>query len=238
MRSILDEQIEYYRARAGEYDQWYLREGRYDRGAELNERWFAQDRELCSALHSFGPHGAVLELACGTGIWTRRLVDYATELTAVDASPEVIALNRERIGCAEVQAQVHYLQSNLFAWTPQQPFDVVFFGFWLSHVPPERFEEFWSLVRRALKPDGRFFFVDSRYEPNSTARDHRLPERTASTLKRRLNDGREFQIYKVFYEPGALQQRLGQLGWDATVNQTADYFLYGWGRSKQSPGGN
>jgi hypothetical protein len=29
---ILREQADYYRARAPEYDQWWLREGRYDRG--------------------------------------------------------------------------------------------------------------------------------------------------------------------------------------------------------------
>jgi len=32
----LKEQLEYYRARAAEYDQWWLRQGRYDRGAALN----------------------------------------------------------------------------------------------------------------------------------------------------------------------------------------------------------
>lgn len=31
---LLAEQLAYYRARAGEYDQWFLREGRYDRGPE------------------------------------------------------------------------------------------------------------------------------------------------------------------------------------------------------------
>ena len=36
--SLLCEQIAYYRARAGEYDEWFLRQGRYDRGSELNHR--------------------------------------------------------------------------------------------------------------------------------------------------------------------------------------------------------
>lgn len=31
--SILREQIDYYRSRAAEYDEWFLRTGRYDRGA-------------------------------------------------------------------------------------------------------------------------------------------------------------------------------------------------------------
>jgi SAM-dependent methyltransferase len=231
MQSILQQQIEYYRARAAEYDEWYLRQGRYDRGAELNERWFAQDRELCEVLNAFAPRGSVLELACGTGIWTRRLLVHAHELMAVDASPEVIAINRARNQSSKIQ----YVEADLFAWTPPAQFDVIFFGFWLSHVPPDRFEAFWSLVRRALKADGRFVFVDSRYEPTSTAKDHTLPDRAATTSNRRLNDGREFQIYKIFYQAEPLQSRLESLGWDAQVSQTADYFLYGWGRPRHTP---
>ena len=33
-RHLLDEQIAYYRARAQEYDEWFLRQGCYDRGPE------------------------------------------------------------------------------------------------------------------------------------------------------------------------------------------------------------
>jgi SAM-dependent methyltransferase len=230
MRSVLEEQIEYYRARAAEYDQWFLRQGRYDRGPELNERWFAQDREVLDSLKTFAPRGSVLELACGTGIWTARLSPHARELIAVDTSPEVIAINRARLQSSKVT----YVETDLFEWTPPMEFDVVFFGFWLSHVPPERFDRFWSLVKRALKPEGRFFFVDSRYESTGTAKDHRLPDRSVTTHNRRLNDGREFQIYKIFYDTVGLQQRLMQLGWDAELHQTADYFLYGWGRPKPS----
>ena len=32
--SLIKQQIEYYRARASEYDEWFLRQGRYDRGEE------------------------------------------------------------------------------------------------------------------------------------------------------------------------------------------------------------
>jgi hypothetical protein len=48
---------------------------------------------------------------------------------------------------------------------------------------------------------GRVFFVDSRREPASTACDHIRPEVSSSPIARRkLNDGREFRIYKVFYD--------------------------------------
>src|ERR1019366_6875435 len=75
--------------------------------------------------------------------------------------------------------------------------NLVFFSFWLSHVPPARFEEFWALVRTALKPSGQAFFIDSLPEPTSTAKDHG-PLDESGVSRRKLNDGREFDIVKVW----------------------------------------
>jgi demethylmenaquinone methyltransferase/2-methoxy-6-polyprenyl-1,4-benzoquinol methylase len=96
-------------------------------------------------------------------------------------------------------------------------------------VPPERFSAFWDLVRASLAPGGRVFFVDSCREPTSAAVDNPLPESAVGTLRRRLNDGREFQIYKHFYEPRQLHARLHELGWQIQVLQTRRYFIYGSG---------
>lgn len=224
---VLREQITYYRARAGEYDEWFLRQGRYDRGAAANARWFAEVAQVRAALAAFHPARDVLELAAGTGLWTQQLVQTAAHVTAVDASPEVLALNRERLG--DTNSRVTYTQADLFAWQPDRRYDAVFFGFWLSHVPPERFAAFWDVVRAALKPGGRVFFVDSLYTDISTAANHQLEGPEATTVNRRLNDGQEFRIVKVFYRPDDLHQRLANLGWDITVQATENYFLYGHG---------
>ncbi len=223
---LLDEQLAYYQARAGEYDQWWLREGRYDRGPEPNARWFAESGEVCAAVKRFRPAGRVLELACGTGIWTELLAQYATFLTAVDGSEEMLVINAKRLRAANVR----YIAANLFDWEPADEYNVVFFAFWLSHVPSERFAAFWELVRRCLAPHGHVFFVDSRREPTSTATNHVLPAApAATTLTRRLNDGREFEIYKVFYEPEELATRLATMGWRFEIAVTGRYFLYGYG---------
>ena len=63
---FLAEQIEYYRARANEYDEWFFRQGRYDRGPELNKRWFEEIETLRDEIDRFKPAGEILELACGT----------------------------------------------------------------------------------------------------------------------------------------------------------------------------
>src|SRR5689334_23341146 len=82
---VLQEQIAYYRARAGEYDEWFYRRGRYDYGTKANAEWFAEAAEAMKALAAIGPVGETLELACGTGIWTRELLRISQEITAIDA---------------------------------------------------------------------------------------------------------------------------------------------------------
>ncbi len=229
MTDLWQEQIAYYRARAGEYDQWFLRQGRYDRGPDANARWFAEAAQVKAALEAFAPTGRVLEMACGTGLWTRHLVRGADSVMALDASPEVLEINRAQVA----DSKVRYAEADLLHWTPDGVYDAVFFGFWLSHVPPERFQAFWTLVQACLAPGGRVFFVDSLYDSTSGAADHTLEGTEAETLTRRLNDGREFRIVKVFHQPEELAQKLAALGWQFDVQSTPNYFLYGSGARRQ-----
>jgi SAM-dependent methyltransferase len=121
---------------------------------------------------------------------------------------------------------VVYVQADIFSWKPTDTFDAVFFSFWLSHVPPGQFDGFWDNIRAALKPKGRVFFVDSLLEQSSTALDHG-PLDQSGVVRRRLNDGREFEIVKVFYDPAVLEQRLLERGWKGSVRSTGTFFLHG-----------
>ena len=226
--SILDEQMAYYRARAAEYDEWFYRRGRYDRSPETNARWFVELEEVFAAIDALSLSGDLLELAPGTGIWTERLLGTTTTITAVDASPEMVELNRARVA----SERVTYILADLFTWQPDRTYDAVFFGFWISHIPTERLDAFLRMAASALRPGGKVFFVDGRREPTSTASDHRLPEVGAQVMTRRLNDGREFQIFKNFYDPEALAARCRAAGFDIEVRETATYFLYGTGRRR------
>jgi SAM-dependent methyltransferase len=224
---ILQDQIDYYRARAGEYDEWWFRTGRYDRGVELNARWRAEVASVEAALDAWlsaRAPGKLLELACGTGLFTRHLARRVPWMTAVDASPEVLALNRDRVAGA---GRVEYVEADLFSWRPTERYDAVFFSFWLSHVPHDRFAPFWDGVAAALNPGGAVYLIDSAFDPSSTARDHVAPSPETGIVTRKLNDGREFHIVKHFWQPQALTTRLGELGWWAQMNQTASYFVHG-----------
>ncbi|MGD1096853.1 MAG: class I SAM-dependent methyltransferase [Bryobacteraceae bacterium] len=218
----VEDQIAYYRARAPEYDDWFYRRGRYDRGEHWNGLWFEEAEAVARQLGAIPKCESILELASGTGIWTKRLISIGRQVTAVDASPEVIEINRERVGSEAVQ----YVQADLFDWEPNQEFDLVFFSFWLSHVPPERLDQFLETVRGATKSGGRIFVIDSLPDEQSSAVDHppKQPDQIYET--RKLDNGRNYRVVKVYYPPEALAGIFARHGFDVEVHTTDRFFWY------------
>src|SRR5262245_45471059 len=111
---ILQDQARYYEHRAPEYDDVWFRRGPYDLGAEGNRRWFEETARLERAVDDLDASGIVLELACGTGIFTRRLAPRARRLIAVDAAAATLSINRERVA----DPRVEYVHGDLFDWDP------------------------------------------------------------------------------------------------------------------------
>ena len=219
---VIQDQITYYRARAREYDEWFYRLNRYDHGPEINKLWFDDVAQLVAAFQTLEPVDEVLELAAGTGIWTERLVKLAHHMTVVDTSPEMIAINRAKLP----DANISYVQQDIFAWEPDRKYDLVFFSFWLSHVPPERLDEFLSKVRRATRAGGRLFLIDSRFEQTGAAKNNPLFEDEETYRTRILNDGSEYTIVKIYYEPESLTRSLAKAGFDADARYTDRFFIY------------
>ena len=217
MSDLVAEQKRYYAERAPEYDDWWYRRGRYELEPDALARWQADVAEAEAALDEVAPRGAVLELAAGTGIWTRRLVRLAERVVAVDANAETLALNT---------SEAELVRADVFEWEPGERFDLVFFSFWLSHVPEERFDEFWSRVRAALEPGGRVFLVDSGAGDTAhTGTDQADGEETRS-----LADGRTFRIVKRRWRPDELTERVALLGFALDLRDSENgHFLYGGG---------
>jgi demethylmenaquinone methyltransferase/2-methoxy-6-polyprenyl-1,4-benzoquinol methylase len=218
---LLSSQRQYYAARAPEYDDWWFRRGRYALPPEREAAWNADVAEAEAALEAFAPRGDVVELAAGTGLWTRHLARLAHRVVALDVNPEVLELNAGRVG-----GNVVYRLADLFEWHPDDQFDVCFFGFWLSHVPDDRFDAFWRSVRAALRPGGRVFLVDNvAGDPT-----HAWKRTDGDVETRSVADGREFDIVKRRWQPDELAARVRPLGFELDLRSTAHgHFLYGGG---------
>lgn len=221
-RHLIEEQTAYYRARAEEYDEWFLRVGRYDRGERHRQQWEDELEVVRSHIVSQAPLGDTLEIACGTGLWTGHLATLADSLTGLDAVEETITLNQRKHSTLAIE----YIVADVFDWEPSARFDTVFFGFWLSHVPESYFEEFWAKIGKVLQPGGKVIFVDSLRAERSTAKDHH-PLDDFGVVERRLNSGESFRIVKRFYEPSQLRASMQALGWDGEIGATEEFFIYG-----------
>jgi SAM-dependent methyltransferase len=216
---LIQEQIEYYRERAPEYD-----ETSSPPGDPLALFW----QRIEAALAGFAPTGRVLEIASGTGGWTRHLLEQASTITAVDSSSEMHDLSRRKLNN---DPRVHYIEADVFTWKPDEQYDVVCFSNWLSHVPPGRFTTFWALVRNALAPGGRVFFTDEGKD--AWRNEDFLIDPLVPIVRRPLLDGRTFRAVKVFWDPDELEERLRDLGWDIKIHESGP-FLWGEGRPKRA----
>jgi demethylmenaquinone methyltransferase/2-methoxy-6-polyprenyl-1,4-benzoquinol methylase len=142
----------------------------------------------------------------------------------VDSSPEVLALNQERVG----RSDVNYVVADLFDWHGGSDYDVIFFSFWLSHVPRSRFGEFWSLVASWQTASGRVFFIDNRNDPQpgTPVKDPYVLKYETDLHLRRLSDGSKYRVVSVMYEPGELQSLIEAEGWRAEIQSTR-WFIFG-----------
>jgi SAM-dependent methyltransferase len=221
VRSDADEALRaYYAARAPEYDDWYLRRGRYSHGPIHDAAWNAELDAAGRWLDGLPLHGEIVELAAGTGWWSPLLAEKG-ELTLYDANDAPLDLARERLLAHGLRAHLHVRD----AWAePDRRVAAVFTGFWLSHVPRGRLDAFLRVVRSWLLPGGRFAAIDSLPDPQSGAADQPRPAEDRSV--RRLADGREFEIVKVYYRPEELRAALLRAGFaEADVDTTGRFFL-------------
>ena len=214
--------IDYYEARAPEYDDWYLRRGRYKRGAIHDAAWNAELDAAGRWLDALRWSGDIVEIAAGTGWWSPLLAARG-ELSLYDTSAAALDRARARLVAHGLRAHLHVRD----AWSePDREVDGLFFGFWLSHVPRERLADFLAIAHRWLKPGGLLAFIDSLADPASGAVDHPTPADDLSL--RRLDDGREFTVVKVYYEPPELMAALRSAGFDdVDVSTTGRFFLLG-----------
>jgi demethylmenaquinone methyltransferase/2-methoxy-6-polyprenyl-1,4-benzoquinol methylase len=215
--ALLHSQRVYYDERAPDYMDLSKPSDRKGRG-------FLPD-ELCAVLiDEFAPIGHVLELACGSGWYTREIVRHATSVTAVDGSPRMIERNRTAVG----DRKVNYIVADIFAWEPDRAYDAVLFSAWLSHVPPDRFDDFWRIVRACLAPGGRVCFIDE--DDGGAINDDVRVVDGIPIARRTLADGRAFDIVKCFWSAANLEERLRSIGWDVGVRSVGGGFLFGSGQ--------
>jgi demethylmenaquinone methyltransferase/2-methoxy-6-polyprenyl-1,4-benzoquinol methylase len=211
MDTVLADQLDYYRRRAGEYDVTA-----YGDVAAARTR-------IARLVAQMRPSGRVLEIACGTGLWTEALAGLADTVTAIDAAPEALQIAQDRVRSTNVSFEV----ADVFSWDPDARFDVIFFSAWLSHVPTSRFEHFWHSLGDLLAEEGRVLFIDEHVDEQEK---EAYVVGQDEIVERRLNDGSAFRVVKNFVDPDRLEHQLRRLGWDCSIRRDGRDWICGEAR--------
>jgi predicted O-methyltransferase YrrM len=176
---------DYYRDRSAEYDAIYAKPERQDDLAALH-----------ATLPPLVAGRRVLEIAAGTGYWTRTLSRSASVITATDINAETLDVARQReFGPAQVTLQVagaHALDE-----VPGE-FDTAFIGFFWSHVQRGDLPRFLTGLHARLGAGARVIVLDNRYVPGSSTPISRTSPDGDTFQLRTLNDGRRYEIVKNF----------------------------------------
>lgn len=208
----MTELAEYYRERAAEYDAVYAKPERQQDLARL--------QGLLSPLVA---GQRVLEIAAGTGYWTRVLSGSAAAITATDLNAETLELARAReYGGAAVTFQL----ADAYA-LDQVPgeFDTAFVGFFWSHVLRGDLPRFVAGLSARMGPGARLIVLDNSCVPASNLPISRTAEAGDTYQRRTLNDGRSFEILKNFPDRGQFTADVADAAADVRWAQLRYYWL-------------
>ncbi len=205
--------VEYYRARANEYENVYAKPERQADLAELHALvpgWFGGRR--------------VLEIACGTGYWTRRIATRAAAVTACDLAPEALEIARAH---QPVEAPADFMIGDAFALGDVPgAFDASFAGFFWSHIPRADGGRFLRGIHRRLPRGSRVLIVDNRYVAGSNWPITRTDALGNTYQRRWLENGKEYEVLKNFPTPGEMREAIESAGASAVVIHELTYYWY------------
>jgi demethylmenaquinone methyltransferase/2-methoxy-6-polyprenyl-1,4-benzoquinol methylase len=200
----------YYAARAPEYERIYLKP---ERQADL--------RAIEGWVRGQFAGASVLEIACGTGYWTQFIAAVAARVRATDITPETISIARSRVA----KGNVEFLIGD--AYTPARcadRVDAAFAGFWFSHVPIARRDEFLSALNAALGPGAKVVLLDNRFVEGSSSAIAEQDADGNTYQLRRLSDGTTHRVLKNFPSDSELQSLAERAGRNARIT----WWQYYW----------
>ena len=140
-------------------DFWDKNAGRYDRFMRKDRAAYDEMYEL---IRPIVRHKTVLELATGTGLIAKHIVNAAAHIEATDASPEMIA----EVKRDNRSAKLHFSVQDMFRLPyADQSFDVVIVSNALHIVPQP--EKALQEIKRVLKDDGTLIAPTFTHAGNS-----------------------------------------------------------------------
>lgn len=186
--------VQYYHQRAKEYDRLYTRP---DRLEELTEAG-----KIISSLFNGKD---VLEVACGTGYWTKVISEKCNAILATDINESVIDIARHRdYGNAAVSFKV----ANLFNLPNDGQWNALFAGFICSHIYLDELPHFFRTMHSLCSAEVTFVYMDNNYVEGDSLPLETIDNKGNTFQNRKLDDGSNHLILKNFLSENTLKNIL------------------------------
>ena len=216
----------YYDERAAEFDEIYTL-GKPPGKVTDPELYREEARSLGNLVREHCC-GSILDIPCGTGYWLQFYAANCTAITLVDQSENMLREGREKACDHDVEAITTFIESDaLEVPLEDRSFDTALVGFFLSHLTDAQMGLFFRNLGNALKPGGRVLILDSGWTR------YRGSRRKEGTTVRKLNDGREFEIYKRYFEGSDFDRMSAACRMDFTVLYEGKLYLAVTGTMKR-----
>ena len=192
---MTQEMIAYYAQRAAEYERTYA-----------IPRWQDDLAWLRTRMPAFFAGRRVLEVACGTGYWTRVAAERASAVHATDVNDDTLALARGKTyGTA-----VTFERRDAYAPAAGPArHDAGLAALWLSHVDLARMDAFLRGFHGRLEPGAPVFMFDERASEERRTPPSRVDDAGNRYEMRRLAGGEQrFEIVKNLLDRDALTRLL------------------------------
>ena len=147
------------RVAAGDWEDWYLRRGRFSRGPVHDGPWSMELDEVTRWVDGLGLAGTIVELGAGMGWWTGLLAEKG-ELWVYEADRASLDAARTRLLAHGLLAHLH--ERELMA-PPDKAVDAVFAAYLLGAAQTdEALDLRLARIMGWLKPGGAFVFVEAQ----------------------------------------------------------------------------
>lgn len=214
---------DYYNERAAEFDEIYTI-GKPPGTVTDPELYMEEARSLANLVRE-NCRGGMLDIPCGTGYWLQFYAANCSAIALVDQSENMLRLGREKAADHGVAAITESIRADaLEVALEERAYDSVLVGFFLSHLTDAQMDLFFRKLRNAMKPGGYVLIMDSIW---SRFRKSRPKE---GTTQRTLNDGRQFEIYKRYFETADLDQMSESYGMDFDLLHEGELYIGFTGR--------
>ena len=139
--------------------------------------------------------GSLLDVPCGTGFWMLSYAGNCQSMTLIDQSPRMLEESRRKAVGLGVEDRVELIEADLLSYEyPRGRFDSVLVGFLLGHLTDAETDALMNCLRMASKPGATVAVFESFW---SAARQKGRDK--VGRQRRRLKDGREFDIFKRYF---------------------------------------